>query len=507
MSTLALEKCLSVPLWIDGMAVNAPEYASVEVRNPATQELLAETPLVGSPEVDLAVKSAAKAFLTWKETPVSIRTRVMFRFQALLREQCDDIAEGITREQGKTLADAKGDVHRGIEVVEHAAGMASLMMGEAVENVSNGIDTYSIRQPLGVCAGITPFNFPAMIPLWMFPLAIAAGNTFVLKPSERVPLTAMRLVELAHQAGLPPGVLNVVHGGIAAVESLCRHPQVRAISFVGSVHAGHQVYAAGTTSGKRVQALLGAKNHMVIMPDANRETALNALVGAAFGASGQRCMAISVALFVGRSKEWIGELVEKAKKLKVGPGIDPASDLGPVITPEAKMRIETLIQRGVDGGVKVLLDGRHPKIPSAPKGNFIGPTILAGVDQMMELYQTEIFGPVLLIAELENLEDAIAYINRNPYGNGSAIYTQSGACARQFQHEVDIGQIGINIPIPVPMPFFSFSGSRGSIRGDLHAYGKDAVRFYTQTKTITARWQREQAKEQPINTTIQLNQN
>jgi malonate-semialdehyde dehydrogenase (acetylating)/methylmalonate-semialdehyde dehydrogenase len=366
-------------------------------------------------------------------------------------------------------------------------------MGETAENVSKNMDTYSYRQPLGVCAGITPFNFPAMIPLWMFPMALTCGNTFVLKPSERDPGAPMILAQLALEAGLPEGTLNIIHGARDAVNFICDAPAIRAISFVGSNQAGEYIHHRGTKNGKRVQANLAAKNHATIMPDANKDHALNALVGAAFGAAGQRCMALSTAVFVGESKNWIPELVARAKKLKVSGGLEQGAEVGPLISPEAKKRVEGLIESGVKQGAELLLDGRNIKVPNFPNGNFIGPTILNKVTPEMECYKEEIFGPVLVCLSVETIDDAIALINSNPYGNGTAIFTQSGSVARKYQHEIDVGQVGLNVPIPVPLPMFSFTGSRGSFIGSSNFYGKGAINFYTQTKTITSMWREEEA--------------
>jgi malonate-semialdehyde dehydrogenase (acetylating)/methylmalonate-semialdehyde dehydrogenase len=400
----------------------------------------------------------------------------------------DDVAELITKEQGKTLADARGDVYRGLEVVEHACSVSSLALGETVENVGKNIDLYSVKQPLGVCAGITPFNFPAMIPLWMFPLALACGNTFVLKPSEKDPSSTLFLAKLALEAGVPDGVLNVIHGTRDAVNFICDDPAIKAISFVGSNQAGEYIHARGTANGKRVQANLAAKNHATILPDANKEQALNALIGAAFGAAGQRCMALSTAIFVGEARKWIPELAERARKLKVTAGHEPGADVGPLISTQSKDRVEKLIQSGVSQGGKILLDGRNFKVKEYPNGNFVGPTIITDVKPDMECYKEEIFGPVLLCMGTETLDDAIELINKNPYGNGTAIFTRSGAAARKYQHEIDVGQVGINIPIPVPLPMLSFTGSRASFIGSSNFYGKGAVAFYTQTKTITSMW-------------------
>jgi len=361
-------------------------------------------------------------------------------------------------------------------------------MGETLENVSKNVDTYSYRQPLGVCAGITPFNFPAMIPLWMFPLAMTCGNTFILKPSERDPGAPQLLAKLAVEAGIPPGVLNIIHGTRDAVNFICDDPNIRAISFVGSNQAGEYIHARGSKNGKRVQANLAAKNHATVLPDANKDQAINALVGAAFGAAGQRCMALSAAVFVGEARNWIPELVEKARKLKVNTGVDPSADIGPLISPESKKRVEALIQSGVNQGAKLVLDGRGIKVPGYEKGNFIGPTILSDVRPEMDVYKEEIFGPVLVCLTAETLDDAIELINKNPYGNGTAIFTRSGAAARKYQHEIDVGQVGLNLPIPVPLPMFSFTGSRGSFIGSTNFYGKSAVQFYTQVKTITSLW-------------------
>ena len=438
--------------------------------------------------MEAAVESAREAFKTWKEVPVSERARVMMRYQALLKEHQEEIAEILAQETGKTFEDAKGDVWRGIEVVEHAANIPSLLMGETVENVARKIDSYSYTQPLGVCAGITPFNFPAMIPLWMFPLAIACGNTFILKPSEQDPLTPTRLVELFEEAGAPKGVLQVLHGNKEQVDFLLDHPDVRALSFVGSVPVAEYIYRRGTENGKRVQAFAGAKNHCVIMPDANKQQVINNLVGSSVGAAGQRCMAISVAVFVGAAKEWIPEVAEAIAKVRPGAWNDENAAYGPVISPQAKERVEALITQGEKEGAKLLVDGRNCEVDGLPKGNWVGPTVFSSVTPDMEVYKTEIFGPVLCTTEVDSLDDALELVNNNPYGNGTSIFTASGAAARKYQHEVEVGQVGINIPIPVPLPFFSFTGWKRSFFGDLHAYGKQAVRFYSETKTVTARW-------------------
>jgi malonate-semialdehyde dehydrogenase (acetylating)/methylmalonate-semialdehyde dehydrogenase len=428
----------------------------------------------------------------------------MLSYQHLLKKHHDELAEILAQETGKTFADAKGDVWRGIEVVEHACNIPSLMMGETVENVANGIDTYSMIQPLGVCVGITPFNFPAMIPLWMFPLSIACGNTFVLKPSEQDPMTPMRLAELFLEAGAPKNVLQVIHGGQDQVNQLLKHPDVHAISFVGSAPVAEHIYKTGTQHLKRVQCFAGAKNHSVIMPDAQPQQVINNLIGASCGAAGQRCMAISVAVLVGSAKNIIPGLAESFKELRPGIWNDAGAAYGPVISAKAKARILDLIRQGKEEGANCEFDGSQITVPEYPEGNWIGPTLFTGVKPNMAIYREEIFGPVLLTIEVDTLDEAIALINANPYGNGCSMFTASGAAARKFQHEIEAGQVGINVPIPVPLPFFSFTGWKKSFLGDLHAYGKQGVRFYTETKTITARWFDEDIAHAAPNMTIQL---
>jgi len=492
-----------VPLFIGGEFCQSNSDEWLEVTNPANNAVIAELPCATDDEMERAIQNAHDTFLTWKEVAVSERARLMLRYQHLLKIHHDELAELLSKETGKTTVDAKGDVWRGIEVVEQAANIASNMMGETVENVATDIDSYSLIQPLGVCCGITPFNFPAMIPLWMFPLAIAAGNTFVLKPSEQVPLTAMRLAELFEQAGAPKGVLQVVHGGKPQVDYLLAHPIIKAVSFVGSVPVAQYIYQTGTSHNKRVQAFAGAKNHMVVMPDANKAQVLSNLVGASVGAAGQRCMAISVAVFVGSSKEWIGELAGELAKVTPGAWNDDKAGYGPLISKQAKARVVALIDEGKAQGAKCELDGSQCTVDGMPDGNWLGPTLFSGVTTDMSIYQQEIFGPVLVCLEVETLEEAIALINKNPYGNGTSIFTANGAAARKYQHEIQVGQVGINVPIPVPLPFFSFTGWRGSFYGDLHAYGKQAVRFYTETKTVTTRWFDDDIPTGP-NMTIQL---
>lgn len=494
----------NVKLLIDGEFVESASTEWRDVVNPATQAVLARVPFATAAEVEAAVSAAKRAFVSWRKTPIGTRARIFLKYQQLIRENMAELAATLSAEQGKTLPDAEGDVFRGLEVVEHAAAIGNLQLGELANNVATGVDTYTLLQPLGVCAGITPFNFPAMIPLWMFPMAIATGNTFVLKPSEQVPMVTMRLVELALEAGIPKGVLNVVHGGEAVVNAICDHADIKAVSFVGSTRVGTHVYRRATQAGKRAQCMMGAKNHAVVMPDASKEQTLNAMVGAAFGAAGQRCMSASTAVLVGDAKQWIPELVTRAKKLRVNAGQHDGTDVGPLISCAARERVEGYIATGVQEGATLELDGRKPSVPGYEKGNFVGPTIFSGVKPGMRIYDEEIFGPVLVIVCVDSLEAAIALVNANPNGNGTAIFTQSGAAARTFQDDIDVGQVGINLPIPVPVPLFSFTGSRASKLGDLGPYGKQAVQFYTQTKTVTQRWFDDDSLHIGVNTTISL---
>ena len=494
----------TVKLLINGEFVESKTTQWRDVVNPATQEVLARVPFATQDEINAAVAAAKEAFKTWKKTPIGARARIFLKLQQLIRENMGELAALLTAEQGKTLPDAEGDVFRGLEVVEHASAIGNLQLGELANNVAGGVDTYTLLQPLGVCAGITPFNFPAMIPLWMFPMAIATGNTFVLKPSEQDPMVTMRLCELALQAGIPAGVLNVIHGGEDAVNAICDHKDIKAISFVGSTHVGTHVYNRASLNGKRVQCMMGAKNHAIVLPDANKEQTLNAIAGAAFGAAGQRCMALPVVMLVGEAQQWLPDLIAKAKTLKISGGNEPGTDVGPVISCSALSRIEGLIERGIADGAKLVLDGRKPTVPGYEKGNFVGPTIFSGVKPGMVIYDQEIFGPVLCLVGAANLDEAIEFINANPNGNGTAVFTQSGAAARKFQEEIDVGQVGINVPVPVPVPLFSFTGSRASKLGDLGPYGKQVVLFYTQTKTVTARWFDDSTLGHGVNTTISL---
>src|SRR2546422_2994514 len=445
-----------------------------DVFNPATGAITSKVALASAAEVDAAVAAAQKAFRPWAETSPLKRARVMFRFKELIERDLDRLAAIITSEHGKVLSDAKGEVQRGLEVVEFATGIPELLKGEYTEQVATGIDAWSVRQPLGVCAGITPFNFPAMVPMWMFPMAIACGNAFVLKPSERDPSASLRLAELFKEAGLPDGVFNVVHGDKVAVDALLTHPNVAALSFVGSTPIARYIYATGTAHGKRVQALGGAKNHAVVMPDADLAFAAEALIGAAYGSAGERCMAVSVVVAVGEAGDPLRDLLaERARRIAVGPGDRPESEMGPVITCAARDRIVGLIDRGVAEGAALIVDGRRPGIAGHENGFFVGPTLFDRTTPEMAIYREEIFGPVLVIVRSESLEEAIALINANRYANGAALFTRSGYAARRFQQHVEVGMIGINVPIPVPMAFYSFGGWRNSLFGDLHGHGMD----------------------------------
>lgn len=490
-----------IPLLIGGELIQSKSTEWRDVINPATQEVVAQVPFATAEELDYAVANAKEAFKTWRNVSQGHRVRVMLNLQKLVRDNIGELARLITLEHGKTLPDAEGEVGRGLEVIEHACSMTSLQLGEYAENAATGIDVYTLIQPLGVCAGITAFNFPIMLPCFMFPMAVTAGNTFILKPSEQDPSSSLFLAQLALEAGLPPGVLNVVHGGPDTANGLCDHPDIKAISFIGSTHVGTHIYRRASEAGKRCQSMMGAKNHCVILPDADREVALNQLVGAAFGAAGQRCMATSVAVMVGAARDWLPDFVERTKKLKISIGSDRDADLGPLVSPNARKRVESLIQQGVDEGAELLLDGRNVVVPGYEKGNFVGPTIFSGVTADMTIYSEEVFGPVLCVVNVETLEDAVEFINQNPNGNGVAMFTQDGGSARYFQNNIDVGQIGINIPIPVPVAWFSFTGSRASKLGDLGPNGKQALHFWTQTKTVTARWS---AHAAGVNTTISM---
>ncbi|KAI0375415.1 methylmalonate-semialdehyde dehydrogenase [Pilatotrama ljubarskyi] len=477
--------------FIGGQFVESKADKWIDVVDPATQTLLTRVPETTSSEFEQAVSAASQAYKTWSRTSVLTRQRFVMDLQYQLRQNGDAIASSIVLEQGKTYPDAQGDLLRGLQVVETACGIPTALLGQTIE-VSKDMDTSTRRLPLGVCASIAPFNFPAMIPLWTIPMALATGNTLILKPSERDPGAAMIIAELCQRAGLPEGVLNVVHGTVPTVNAICDHPAIKAISFVGGDRAGKHIYERGRATGKRVQANLGAKNHAVLMPDANKNHALNSIIGAAFGAAGQRCMAISVAVLVGPTHAWIPELVERAKKLKVNQGFEQGADLGPVISQAAKQRITSLIASAEEEGGIIALDGRGYQVPEYPDGNWVGPTVIEATTTM-RCYREEIFGPVLIVLKADTLDDALAIINENRYGNGTAIFTQSGATARKFEREVEVGQVGINVPIPVPLPMFSWSGNKASFLGDVPFYGRHGIDFYTQNKTTTALWKAEDA--------------
>jgi malonate-semialdehyde dehydrogenase (acetylating) / methylmalonate-semialdehyde dehydrogenase len=457
------------------------------VYDPATGAPQAEVLLADTHDVDRAVAAAKAAFETWSDVSVTRRARIMFRFRELLQQNVAELTRIIASEHGKVLDDAKGEVIRGMEVVEFACGVPQLLKGEFSEQVSTDVDAHSFRQPLGVCAGITPFNFPIMVPMWMHPVAIATGNTFVLKPSERDPSVSNLVAELYAEAGLPDGVFNVVHGDKVAVDALLDHPDVAAVSFVGSTPIAKYVHERATATGKRVQALGGAKNHAVVLPDANLDFAANHLTAAGFGSAGQRCMAISIAVAVGDVAEpLIERLVQKAREVKVGPGLERESEMGPVITAAARDRITGYIAAGEEAGADIVVDGRE--IERDGDGFWVGPTLIDGVTTDMTVYTDEIFGPVLGVVRVDTLDEAIALINRNDYANGTAIFTGSGQAARTFQRKVEVGMIGVNVPIPVPMAFYSFGGWKDSLFGDHHIHGPEGVRFYTRGKAITTRW-------------------
>jgi malonate-semialdehyde dehydrogenase (acetylating)/methylmalonate-semialdehyde dehydrogenase len=461
-----------------------------DVFNPATGEVARRVALGGLAEVDAAVHAAKAAFPDWAATPPLTRARVMFKFRELLERHADELAGIITAEHGKVLSDAKGEVTRGLEVVEFACGIPHLLKGEVTEQVGRAIDSWSVRQPLGVVAGITPFNFPAMVPMWMFPVAIACGNTFVLKPSERDPSAGVRLAQLLKEAGLPDGVFNVVHGDKAAVDALLTHPDVAAISFVGSTPIAEYIYATGAAHGKRVQALGGAKNHMVVMPDANLEQATDALMGAGYGSAGERCMAISVAVAVGSAGDALIErLTPRVKALKVGPGTAPESEMGPLVTRQHLEKVKGYVDQGVKEGAKLVVDGRGYKAPQGYEGGFyLGGCLFDHVTPEMKIYRDEIFGPVLSVVRAPDFESAVKLVNGHQYGNGTAIFTRDGDAAREYATRIQVGMVGINVPIPVPMAFHSFGGWKRSLFGDMAVHGMEGVRFYTRLKTVTERW-------------------
>jgi malonate-semialdehyde dehydrogenase (acetylating)/methylmalonate-semialdehyde dehydrogenase len=484
--------------FIGGVAGGEKGARAGDVYDPATGEITGSVAFADGAAVDQAVRDAAGAFESWRHVPLSKRTTIMFAFRELLQSRKQDLARIISSEHGKVVGDAVGEIDRGIEVVEFACGAGQLLKGEFSENVSRGVDTYSIRQPLGVVAGITPFNFPAMVPMWMFPIAIACGNTFVLKPSEKDPSAANFLAELFIEAGLPPGVLNVVHGDKVAVDGLLTHPDVAAVSSVGSTPVARYIYETGAANGKRVQALGGAKNHMVVMPDCDLGAAANALVSAGYGSTGQRCMAVSAVVAVGNAGDALIDAVRsRIEGLRVGPASDPHAEMGPLVSGAARDKVASYVEVGLEEGADLAVDGRGVKVEGNEEGFFLGPTLFDHVTPEMRIYQEEIFGPVLCVLRCDSLEEAISIVSASPYGNGTAIFTSDGNAARLFQSEVSIGMVGVNVPIPVPVAFYPFGGWKSSLFGDSHVYGPEGVRFYTRTKVVTSRWPEGEPSEGP----------
>jgi malonate-semialdehyde dehydrogenase (acetylating)/methylmalonate-semialdehyde dehydrogenase len=474
--------------WIGGRSVEGSSGRRGPIYDPATGKLAREVDFATAEEVDAAVRAAAAAFPAWRATSLSRRTEILFRIRNLVDQHRADIAAHLTAEHGKVPSDALGEVARGLENLEFATGIPHLLKGGFSEQVSGGVDVYQIRQPLGVVAGITPFNFPAMVPMWMWGNAIACGNTFVLKPSEKDPSASIFVAELLKEAGLPDGVFNVIHGDKVAVDAILEHPTIRAVSFVGSTPIAKYIYETGTRHGKRVQALGGAKNHMVVLPDADIEMAADAAVSAAYGSAGERCMAISVVVAVGASADpLVAAIKSRLPKIKVGPGSDPTSEMGPLVTREHRDKVASYIEKGREQGAEVVADGRdHPLADG--DGFFLGVSLIDRVRPDMDSYQNEIFGPVLEIVRVPTYTEAVQLVNENPYGNGTAIFTRDGGAARQFQFEVEVGMVGINVPIPVPVAYYSFGGWKSSLFGDIHMYGPEGIQFYTQAKVVTARW-------------------
>ena len=478
-----------IPHWIDNKTYDNDSAATMPVFDPATGTQESEVLLASVADVDRAVASAAAAFPIWRDTPVTARQRILFKYRELLDAHRHDIAKLLTAEHGKTIDDSLGEVQRGLEVVEFACGIPHLIKGDFSEQVSTGVDTLTIRQALGVVAGITPFNFPAMVPMWMFPMAIACGNTFVLKPSEKDPSPSMLLAELFAEAGLPPGVFNVLNGDKVAVERLLEHPDIAALSFVGSTPIARHIYATGTANGKRVQALGGAKNHMIVLPDADMDLAADAAVSAGYGSAGERCMAISVVVTVGDAGDKLIEAVhQRIGDLRVGPGVGDNIQMGPLVTSAHRDRVKGYIDAGVSEGATLVDDGRDLSVDGHESGFFIGPTLFDAVTPDMSIYRDEIFGPVLSVVRVDTYAEAIELINSNPYGNGTAIFTNDGGAARKFQNEIEVGMVGINVPIPVPLSFYSFGGWKESIFGSHAIYGPDGIHFYTRQKVVITRW-------------------
>jgi malonate-semialdehyde dehydrogenase (acetylating)/methylmalonate-semialdehyde dehydrogenase len=475
--------------WIGGKSHDGTPERVGDVYNPATGAITKQVAFAGPKVVDEAVAVAGKAFASWRETSVTKRAEVLFRFRDIIVSHQEELARVITEEHGKVHSDALGEVQRGLEVVEFACGISHLQKGEFSENVSSSVDSYSIRQPLGVVAGITPFNFPAMVPMWMYPVAIACGNAFILKPSEKDPSAAILMAELLEEAGVPHGVFNVVHGDKVAVDALLGHPGIAAISSVGSTPVARYIYEQAARSGKRVQALGGAKNHMAVMPDADMDLAADSMVGAAYGSAGERCMAVSAVVAVGEAGDaLLAKLRERVGKLRVGPGSDDESEMGPLVTSAHRDKVLSFIETGINEGADLAIDGRDVTVEGHDRGFYLGPCLFDHVTPQMTIYQAEIFGPVLSMLRADDYGHAVELINANPYGNGTAIFTNDGGTARRFHHEVEVGMVGINVPIPVPMAFFSFGGWKSSLFGDSHVYGSEGIRFYTRLKVVTSRW-------------------
>ena len=475
--------------WIGGKAWDRPTPRCGDVYDPATGKVTSRVTMADAAVVDEAVRAAAGAASSWGSSSLAVRTRVMFAFREQVERHKREVADLLTSEHGKVASDALGEVNRGLEVVDFACGLASLLKGEFSENVSSEVDSYSIRQPLGVVAGITPFNFPAMVPMWMFPIAIACGNTFILKPSEKDPSASVYLARLFADAGLPAGVLNVVQGDREAVDAILAHAGIQAVSFVGSTAVARHVYKTGTRAGKRVQALGGAKNHMVVLPDADLDLAADAAVGAAYGSSGQRCMAISVLVAVGDVADRLLPLIrQRIARLKVAPGQEPGAEMGPLTTRDAYERVVSYLGRGIAEGATLVEDGRGLRVAGHEEGYFLGPCLFDHVTRPMSIYTDEIFGPVLVVVRVATFDEALGLVNANPYANGVAIFTNDGGAARRFQARVQVGMVGINVPIPVPMAYYSFGGWKNSLFGDVHMHGREGVLFYTHGKVVTARW-------------------
>jgi len=496
MSSTATTQVTEILNYFGGTWHKSAATEFVNVSNPATAEVIARTPISSKADVDAAVQSAAEAFPAWRRTPAGERIQYLFKLKVLLEDHIDELARTITLENGKTFAEARAELRRGIENVEVACGIPMMMQGYNLEDITPGVDELLIRQPLGVVAAIAPFNFPAMIPFWFLPYAIACGNTFVLKPSERVPLSMRRVYELLEQTGLPKGVINIVNGGKEAVDALCDHPTVRAISFVGSTPVAKHVYQRSAAAGKRMQCQGGAKNHVIVLPDADMDLARQIIADSAFGCAGQRCLAVSVAVTIGEAQKTFREAIANAaSSINVGFGLDKGVQMGPVISKESKQRIESLIATGVSDGAKPVVDGRNTKIAGHENGNFIKPTILDGVPASSSLANTEIFGPVLSLIHANTIDEAIDFIRKSPYGNQASLFTTSGAAARKFRYEAPAGNIGINIGVAAPMAYFPFNGWKESFFGIVHAQGKDAVEFFTESKIVIERWSRQETRK------------